>query len=79
MRRCSKPRCFEPASVLLAYNYTQRLAILEDPTTGFTPHLYGLCVACADSLVPPRGWALEDRRRVPRLFLTPEPGRLMSG
>ena len=45
-----------------------------------SPHLYALCWSCADGLVTPRGWLLDDRRSEPRLFLKdPElPGLTLS-
>lgn len=33
------------------------------------PHIYVLCSRCADKLITPRGWTLEDRREAPPLFL----------
>jgi hypothetical protein len=73
VRLCSKPGCHHPASALLGYDYAGRLATLEDPAEGLdadvSPHLYALCWACADGLVTPRGWLLEDRRSEPRLFM----------
>jgi hypothetical protein len=59
--------------VVLAYDYGERIALLEDPPDGsISPHLYPLCGPCADRLIPPRGWRVEDRRYAPPLFL-PEP------
>lgn len=53
----------------LAYDYSGRSAVLEDPPTGeMSPHLYALCMTCAEKLRPPRGWTLEDRRSRPPLF-----------
>ncbi|MGH2699542.1 MAG: DUF3499 family protein [Actinomycetota bacterium] len=70
MRLCSKPSCHQPASALLAYDYAARLAVLHDAPEGeVSPHLYELCFGCADKLVAPRGWLLDDRRSEPRLFL----------
>jgi hypothetical protein len=66
---CSKPRCTRPGSVALAYDYSDRRAILEDHPEGeLSPHLYPLCITCAEGLRPPRGWTLEDQRSTPRLF-----------
>ena len=70
MRLCSKPGCHNPASALLGYDYSSRMALLEDALESeVSPHLYALCPSCADRLIPPRGWLLEDRRCVPPLFL----------
>ena len=69
MNLCSKPRCARPGSVALAYDYAGRRAVLHDPPDGeMSPHLYALCVSCAEKLSPPRGWTLEDERLEPRLF-----------
>ena len=71
MNLCSKPRCARPGSVALAYDYAGRRAILHDPPDGeMSPHLYALCVVCAEKLNPPRGWTLEDERVEPPLFAT---------
>ncbi|HZK52104.1 MAG TPA: DUF3499 family protein [Actinomycetota bacterium] len=70
MRLCSKPGCHHPASSVLGYDYAGRLAILEDALEGdVSPHLYALCWSCADRLVTPRGWLLDDRRSEPPLFM----------
>jgi hypothetical protein len=70
MNLCSKPNCARPGAVVLAYRYSDRVAILEDPVVGeLNPHLYVLCGRCADRLRPPRGWTLEDRRSEPPLFI----------
>ena len=66
---CSKPRCARPGSVALAYDYAGRRAILHDPPEGeMSPHLYALCLVCAENLRPPRGWILDDERLDPQLF-----------
>jgi hypothetical protein len=45
-------------------------AVLDDPGDGeLSPHVYALCVLCAATLRPPRGWVLEDQRSSPPLFL----------
>ncbi|MEA2434661.1 MAG: hypothetical protein QOG54_2118 [Actinomycetota bacterium] len=55
---------------MLSYDYSARKAILGDPVAGhLDPHLYVLCSRCAERLVPPRGWTLEDRRSEPPLFI----------
>jgi len=73
VRLCSKPGCRHPASALLGYDYASRLAILDDALAGeVPPHLYALCPPCADNLVAPRGWFLDDRRAAPSLFLKAE-------
>jgi Protein of unknown function (DUF3499) len=73
MRLCSKPGCHHPASALLGYEYATKIALLTDALDGdVSPHLYALCPSCADRLIPPRGWLLEDRRTAPPLFLAGE-------
>jgi hypothetical protein len=72
MNLCSKPNCARPGSVVLGYDYSARVAILQDPVVGeLNPHLYVLCGRCAERLNPPRGWTLEDRRSEPPLFIDP--------
>jgi hypothetical protein len=63
--QCSKPSCNRRAAVVLAYDYRLQRATLAlpDATGEKWPHLYGLCSVCADRLVPPRGWELDDRRK----------------
>lgn len=70
MRTCSKPSCHRPATVVLAYDYAGRIAVLEDAGEGsLSPHVYALCTSCSERLQPPKGWELYDRRARPRLFL----------
>lgn len=48
---------------MLAYEYKAGSARLDDlPEMPISPHLYVLCNRCAESLRPPRGWVLDDRR-----------------
>ncbi len=69
MDTCSKPGCSERATVVLAYDYAGRTALLLDPEPGgASPHLYALCMRCAENLRPPRGWILDDRREKPALW-----------
>ncbi len=70
MNLCSKPSCGNPGAAILAYDYSARRAVLEDPPEGeVSPHLYVFCTRCAQKLTPPRGWVLEDLRTAPPLFL----------
>lgn len=70
MNLCSKPSCTRPGAVVLAYDYSERKALLDDPPVGeLSPHLYILCTKCAEKLRPPKGWDLEDRRSEPPLFV----------
>jgi hypothetical protein len=71
---CSKPGCQGAAAAVLSYDYSSRLAVLDDPRDQMVdPHLYVLCASCADRLSPPRGWDLTDRRAEPPLFLPRDP------
>ena len=73
MNLCTKPNCARPGAVVLAYDYADRKAILEDAPAGqLSPHVYVLCLRCAERLRPPRGWELDDRRLEPALFLERE-------
>lgn len=70
MNLCSKPSCTRPGAVVLAYDYSERKALLDDPAVGeLSPHVYILCTKCAEKLRPPKGWELEDRRSEPPLFV----------
>lgn len=70
MNLCSKPGCAHPGGAVLAYDYAARRAVLDDPPGHeVSPHLYVLCMRCAEKLTPPRGWVLDDRRATPPLFL----------
>ena len=70
MNLCSKPGCAHPGAAVLAYDYADRRAVLDDPSDReVSPHLYVLCAPCAEKLTPPRGWILDDHRAAPPLFL----------
>lgn len=74
MNLCTKPSCARPGAVVLAYDYAARKAVLEDAPQGqLSPHVYVLCIKCAERLRPPRGWELEDKREEPALFLEKMP------
>ena len=58
--------------MLLGYDYTSRLVLLEDSSGGdVSPHAYVMCSRYADGLRLPRGWMLEDRRTRPPLYALP--------
>ncbi len=79
MNLCSKPSCTRPGAVVLAYDYAERKALLDDPSTGeLSPHVYILCTKCAEKLSPPKGWELEDRRSEPPLFVERIPAEIMT-
>ncbi len=70
MNLCSKPGCPNPGAAVLAYDYSDRRAVIDDPPDGeISPHTYALCARCAERLTPPRGWVLDDERAAPPLFL----------
>ncbi|MEA2498162.1 MAG: hypothetical protein QOH26_567 [Actinomycetota bacterium] len=70
MSKCAKPGCAGSATSVLSYDYSQRVAVLDDPGLGpISPHVYALCSPCAERLQPPVGWTLEDERSEPPLFL----------
>ncbi|MFN2389013.1 MAG: DUF3499 family protein [Actinomycetota bacterium] len=70
MTLCSKPGCQHTGAAVLAYDYADRSAFLEDAVVGeLSPHVYVLCQSCAAAITPPRGWTLDDRRKEPALFL----------
>ncbi len=69
MNLCSKPGCANPGAAVLGYDYSDRRAVLDDPSSEISPHAYVLCTRCAGRLTPPRGWVLDDLRAEPPLFL----------
>lgn len=70
MKSCTKPSCARPGAAVLAYDYAEKRAILDDAGGGeLSPHVYVLCNACAEKLRPPNGWRLDDLRAKPPLFL----------
>lgn len=70
MSTCAKPGCAGSATSVLSYDYSAKVARLDDPTLEpISPHVYALCSQCAEKLQPPRGWTLEDERARPPLFL----------
>lgn len=75
MNVCAKPRCPGPGAAVLYFRYADRLAFLEDLTeVEPSPHSYVLCASCADSLRPPRGWELDDRRTLEAPVPLHDPG-----
>ncbi|MDQ3981921.1 MAG: DUF3499 family protein [Actinomycetota bacterium] len=70
MNPCAKPGCPNPGAAVLAYDYSDRRAVIDDPPADeISPHIYVLCTRCAERLTPPRGWVLDDARGAPPLFL----------
>lgn len=70
MGSCSKPGCSGNGAAVLTYDYADRRATIADPPRDHvSPHLYVLCVMCADRLTAPLGWLLEDLRSESPLFL----------
>jgi hypothetical protein len=69
MSYCAKPSCPNRAAVVLGYNYAKRHVLLHDAEGEIPPHSYALCLDCADGLIPPRGWTLDDDRHRPVLFV----------
>ena len=69
MNLCSKPGCGQSGAAILGYDYSERKILLDDPRGEISPHDYAMCLRCVEKLKPPRGWAIEDRRVQPPLFL----------
>ena len=67
-RHCARPGCNSVADATLSYDYGSRTAWVDRLADDGHPMAYDLCVAHADALIVPRGWALQDRRRVQALF-----------
>ena len=66
---CAHPGCGRPAAAILSYDYTNRVAWLDAPTTADVPG-WSLCEPHADRQRVPQGWELEDRRP-PNLSVVP--------
>lgn len=69
-RLCERPGCSAPASVAYGFDPQRMLVWLEPLRDGAPGTRSGaLCRRHAESLSPPRGWWLDDRREaLPRLF-----------
>ncbi|MFQ5966376.1 MAG: DUF3499 family protein [Acidimicrobiia bacterium] len=62
-------RCGAAALAVMSYSYPARAVWLDDLAGSVEPGSdYALCGAHADSLSPPMGWTLADRRTSVRLF-----------
>jgi hypothetical protein len=77
-RHCAKPGCNGPADATLTYDYAASTAWLDHPSTDGHPMAHDLCTAHGDALTVPRGWKLEDRRRVQQLHTEPYQHTLAS-
>jgi hypothetical protein len=69
MSMCSKPGCMGRGAAILAYEYSERRALLADVGSELSPHVYVLCAECAAKLRPPRGWVLDDQRSQPAVLV----------
>ena len=67
-RHCAKPGCNTLAHATLTYDYGNRTAWVERLTEEDHPMSYDLCERHANGLSVPKGWRLEDRRKVEPLF-----------
>lgn len=70
-RTCSHAGCAWPASATLSFDYESRRAWLDDLRPGEDPSTYDLCAVHAGRFRPPKGWASEDRRRMPEPVIPP--------
>jgi hypothetical protein len=78
-RRCARPGCHEEAEATLTYDYASRAAWLERLAPEPHPMTHDLCNDHAARLSVPRGWRLEDTRRVTPLPSRPaDPDQLAS-
>jgi hypothetical protein len=57
-RRCSRAACGAAAVATLTYAYVESTAVLGPLSPFSEPHSYDLCVAHADRMTVPRGWAV---------------------
>jgi hypothetical protein len=77
-RHCARPGCNVSADATLTYDYRVRTAWLDHLIDEAHPMAHDLCVAHADALIVPVGWALDDRRKVLALFPTDDEETLAS-
>lgn len=70
MRLCGRPGCNEPATATFTFSSRHQSVWLHhlDQTSASAGHL---CQRHADSLAPPRGWELHDRRDLARVIEHP--------
>ena len=61
-RLCARPGCGAPAAATLTYQYAGRAVWIDDLEGERPQGGYDLCMAHADGLTVPVGWAREDRR-----------------
>ena len=66
---CAHPGCGRPVAAILSYDYANRVAWLDQPTTDDVPG-WALCGAHAGRQRVPVGWELQDRRP-PSLSVVP--------
>ncbi|HPB46196.1 MAG: DUF3499 domain-containing protein [Microthrixaceae bacterium] len=66
-RTCARPGCDRHAVATLSYNYANSVVFLEDLAPQAHPMVHDLCGPHADTLRVPRGWTLQDSRRVTSL------------
>ena len=67
-RHCAKPGCNALAHATLTYDYANRTAWVERLAEEDHPMTHDLCERHANGLSVPKGWRLEDRRKVEPLF-----------
>ncbi|WP_420453111.1 DUF3499 family protein [Ilumatobacter sp.] len=65
-RQCSRSGCSDVAAVTLSYHYETSQVWIDHLAPERDPHRYDLCSHHAGRMSVPRGWHLEDRRRVRR-------------
>ena len=64
-RTCSHAGCKWPAIVTLSFDYSAGRVWLEDLRTAPEVSAYDLCSVHAGRFRPPKGWMVDDLRRVP--------------
>ncbi len=70
MKLCGRPGCNEPATATFTFNSGRRCVWVDH--VGRTDAAAGhLCHRHADTLAPPRGWELHDRRQLARVLEHP--------
>jgi hypothetical protein len=73
-RQCARFGCCAAATATFTFDSASRTVWLDTPVDG-NARAGELCARHATSLIPPRGWKLEDRRAGPAAPVVAEPPR----
>ena len=63
-RSCARPACAATATATMGYDYAGRTVWILHLADHAHPMNHDLCGRHADTLAVPRGWRLDDQRRI---------------